>query len=278
MSPDYHSAALPLIIEPEALLPLLSSDQILLVAVCSEAVFSAQHIPGSVLIEPAELVCGSKPAPGKLPDSEQLKRVFSRIGLQADRHVIAYDDEGGGWAGRLIWTLDVLGHNRASYLNGGLVAWLQEGHPVTAAESDTAERGPTDYAVNIDRSVIASREEIVAQIEDKGSIVWDARSAEEFAGTRITAPKNGHIPGAVNLDWLDLMDHSRNLRLRPLDQIQTAMEALGISKDKSVITHCQTHHRSGLSYLVGKALGYDIKAYDGSWSEWGNHPDTPVET
>jgi thiosulfate/3-mercaptopyruvate sulfurtransferase len=118
---------------------------------------------------------------------------------------------------------------------------------------------------------------VLSQIGDSDSIVWDARALEEYTGTKVTALKNGHIPGAVNLDWLELIDHDSNLRLKPLDILKRKLESLGIDKNKKIITHCQTHHRSGLSYLVGKILGLDIKAYDGSWSEWGNHPDTPVE-
>ena len=72
------------------------------------------------------------------------------------------------------------------------------------------------------------------------------------------------------------MDRAASLRIRK--DIKDVLNDLGLTTDKKIITHCQTHHRSGLTYLIGKSLGYDIKAYPGSWSEWGNHPDTPVET
>ncbi len=266
---------LPLIMEPAHLARLLPNDRLLLIAVCSEQVFSSQHIPGSVLIQPAELVCGIPPATGKIPDEDRLSDLFSRVGLSEERHVIAYDDEGGGWAGRLIWTLDVLGHQNASYLNGGLVAWARAGYMV---ESQVTMVPRIDYRAHIDRSQIATREQVQAQIDDPESAVWDARGADEFAGEKITAQRNGHIPNAVNLDWLYLMDPDNDLRLQPLEEIRAHLNEVGITQDKKVITHCQTHHRSGLSYLVGKALGMDIRAYDGSWSEWGNLPDTPIES
>lgn len=273
MNPESQNV-FPLTLEIEELLPVMPSNQILLVAVCAEEVFFNHHIPGSVLIRPAELVSGIKPATGKLPNAEHLSTIFSRIGLSKEKHVVAYDDEGGGWAGRLIWTLDVLGHHNHSFLNGGLVAWINEAHPVS---SGIAEQEPSDYVAQIDRSVVVDLDDVLSQIGDSDSIVWDARALEEYTGTKVTALKNGHIPGAVNLDWLELIDHDSNLRLKPLDILKRELESLGIDNNKKIITHCQTHHRSGLSYLVGKILGLDIKAYDGSWSEWGNHPDTPVE-
>lgn len=269
------SESLPLILEPAALAEIIPAQRLLLVAVCQQQVFLTQHIPGSVLITPAELVAGSKPATGKLPSVEQLSEVFSRIGLTEDSHVIAYDDEGGGWAGRLIWTLDVLGHRNYSYLNGGLIAWIKGGYACAAGEETVA---PTDFQATIDRTPIAELQEVLEQIGNPDSIVWDARAPEEYRGEKITAARNGHIPGAVNLDWVELMDRDNDLRLLALPDIAKLLESRGISRDKKIITHCQTHHRSGLSYLVGKALGLDIRAYDGSWSEWGNQTDTPIET
>ena len=191
-----------------------------------------------------------------------------------EKHIVAYDDEGSGWAGRLLWTLDVVGHKSYSLLNGGQISWNRSGFPLT---TEITENVPSSFDAIIDRSYIADMEEVLASIEDDGIIVWDARAKEEYEGSKITAGKNGHIPGAVNFDWIDLMDRGNNLRLRPIELLKEELEELGITPNKKIITHCQTHHRSGLAYFVGKLLGLNIKAYDGSWSEWGNHPDTPVE-
>tara|TARA_B110000858_G_scaffold17319_1_gene17478 strand:+ start:14107 stop:14844 length:738 start_codon:yes stop_codon:yes gene_type:complete len=242
-----------------------------------QSVFNVHHIPGSVLIEPAELICGVKPAVGKLPTKDKLDALFSRIGLSSDKHIIVYDDEGGGWAGRLIWTLDIIGHENYSYLDGGLSAWLKMGFPLSNANTDETTAEPTKFSVKLREELLVSKDAVLASIDDAESIVWDARASEEFNGTKITALRNGHIPGAVNLNWLDLQDRENDLRLKPLPEIERQLNELGISKDKKIMTHCQTHHRSGLTYLVGKALGYDIKAYDGSWSEWGNDLEVPIE-
>ena len=269
------SKPLPLMLEVDQLHDLLPAANLLPVAVCQASVFAAQHITGSALVQPAELVSGIRPAVGKLPTVAQLSALFSRIGLTPETHVIAYDDEGGGWAGRLIWTLDVIGHKRYSYLNGGLIAWFAAGYPMQSGSDPVP---PTQYTATIDQSQLVSLAQVEQQLSNPDAIVWDARGSDEFAGTKLTAIRNGHIPNAVNLDWLELMDRHNDLRLLPLPVIAARLDALGITAGKQIITHCHTHHRSGLTYLVGKALGMDIKAYDGSWAEWGNHPDTPVVT
>ena len=115
--------SLPLLLEAEQLNKRDSQqrDKLLIIDVSSQENYDKHHLPGAIHLAPKSLQCGSPPTPGKLPSKEQLSALFSSIGLSPDKHVICYDDEGGGWAGRLIWTLDVLGHQHYSYLNGGIM-------------------------------------------------------------------------------------------------------------------------------------------------------------
>ena len=259
------------VLEPDAVADLPETDT-LLVQVTSSALFEQAHIPGAVLIEPAELVCGIPPASGKLPSTAQIAATLSRVGYQPDQRIIAFDDEGGGWAGRLFWTLDVIGHYDWAYLDGGLHAWHAAGLPLAQGASAPAPAEPCE--ITIDTAPIAEISDVMAAIDDADSVIWDVRSAEEYAGLRSGSARRGHIPGAVNLDWELLKDTNRQLRL--IDNLDDVAASLGLLQAKQIITHCQTHHRSGLSYLVGRLLGLNIKAFHGAWAEWGNDPNTPI--
>lgn len=273
------SIELPLVIEPCDLAAQLERPEhsaLLIIDLCSEANYSRGHLPGAVAVAPRELMSGQPPAIGRLPSESQLQDLFSRLGLSDDRHLVVYDDEGGGWAGRFIWTLDVIGHRRYSYLNGGLHAWVAEKLPL---ETTINQPVASAYTVAIEdvgeTSPIAEIDDILARLDDPDWIIWDARSPAEYSGDKVLAAKGGHIPGAVNCEWTQLMDRQRQLRIR--SDAADFLAAQGIAPGKKIITHCQSHHRSGFTYLVGKALGLVIRGYHGSWSEWGNHPDTPVK-
>ena len=267
---------LPLLLEPADLAALSDTERgkILVVDVCQTQTWQRMHIPGAVHLPPARLVSGQAPAAGKLPSEASLADIFSDIGYQPDTHIVVYDDEGGGWAGRFLWTLDVIGHKHSSVLNGGLHAWAKEGHPL---ENTPVEVVRTEARPRIDTDPIAEVPDMLAAIADTSVCIWDARSVEEYQGQRMTALRNGHIPGAINVDWMELMDHERNLRLLPDEALLGLLQSKGITPGKRIITHCHSHHRSGLSYLAARQLGFPVKAYHGSWSEWGNLPDTPIE-
>jgi 3-mercaptopyruvate sulfurtransferase SseA len=268
-------AELPLLIEPAQLASRLNASELILVDLTSTARYATGHIPGARFVDPKRTQRGQPPAPGLQPEREQLEQLFSELGHNPDAVYVVYDDEGGGWAGRFIWLLDVIGHSHYHYLDGGLHAWLAEERPLSS-ETPQAGNASVTLTLTLNDAPTASREYLQSRLGATDLAIWDARSPGEYSGAKVLAQKAGHIPGAINFEWTAGMDPARALRMR--QDLQTQLDSLGITADKEIITHCQTHHRSGFTYLAAKVLGYPrVKAYAGSWGEWGNHPDTPVE-
>lgn len=269
-------ADLPLLLEPEQLADLLPGENLLIIDQCKLETFLEAHIPGAVHLDFKRLQRTGEAIPGLLPDVAALEQVFSELGLTPDTHVICSDDEGGGWAGRLIWVLDTIGHTRYSYLNGGIVAWRLAGLPT---ESGSVTPVASDYRIgDLNSNATFTKDQILENIGKPDFAIWDARSAAEYTGDKVISKRGGHIPGAVNYEWTRGMDKERGLRINELEGFRALLKGMGIDESKRIATHCQTHHRSGFTYLVGKILGFDIRGYAGSWSEWGNNESTPVTT
>lgn len=266
-----------LLIEAEQLIPYLGHPQLRIIDLSRASVYEQLHLPHAVHVRPNVLLQQDEDATGLLPDEAALQLWIQQLNLSPEHHVVAYDDEGGAWAGRLIWNLHCLGFENTSLLNGGIHAWLGASLPTTA---EITEIEPVSQLFCVDLSH-AERyrieyEVLREKIEQQAIQLWDCRSKEEYTGLRLAARRGGHMPGAVHFEWSTALNRENHLKLQPLERTRQRLENLGLCLDQPVVVYCQSHHRSGLAYIIGRLLGWQILAYDGAWSEWGNRPDSPI--
>lgn len=271
---DYMSQY-PLLIEPLMLEQNLDDENILIIDLCKKETYSLHHIPGAIHLDYSHIIKVDKPVVGKVPVDERLIEIFSSLGIGKQTHVVAYDDEGGGKACRFMWTLELMGHTKLSLLNGGIFSWANSGLPL----SQQIELPTTvAFEMNKDLTPLATLEYIQENLRNDQVQLLDSRSMAEYRGTEVFANKGGHIPGAIHYEWTDAMDKNNNLCMLSIAEIEKTLKDKGFDKGKMIIAYCHSHHRSSYSYYVLKIAGYKhIKGYAGSWSEWGNHPDTEAD-
>ncbi len=176
--------SIPRLLEPQDLQSLIADHHpLVIVDLCNQALYNQKHVQGAVHLPGNALVAGTPPVPGAHPGVEQLNKVVNHLGIDDSKHVVLYDDEGGGWAGRLAWSLDLLGLTNWSYLNGGIVPWIKEGF-TTEAEANQPQSISTNTASEfINPHALINTQQIMASLDSDNFAVWDARSPDEYSGT-----------------------------------------------------------------------------------------------
>lgn len=265
----------PFLIEPDEAEALLGHDNLLIIDLGKAETYQQQHLPGAINLNYEHIILGKLPAPGDLPPPDRLRALFDALGLRPETHVLAYDDEGGGKASRFIWTLDMIGHKHYSLLNGGIQSWTTAGNPTSR---EAVRPQPANSSLAFNQTPAADKDYILSVLGNDNCVLLDTRTAAEYNGERGGGLRRGRIPGAVNFNWLDAVDRGNQLRFYPDAKLQADFDALGVSKDKEIITYCYTYHRAAHTYAALRHLGYpNVKGYAGSWSEWGSDPGLPVE-
>jgi thiosulfate/3-mercaptopyruvate sulfurtransferase len=243
----------------------------------AKAEFAEKHIPGAIFFDIDAISDHDSDLPHMWPSAGQFEEQVGALGIGNDDKVVVYDTAGPTGAARVWQTFRIFGHTNVAVLNGGLRQWLADGRPVTAA---AAAHPPKSFRASRNDAMIRSREQMLANIEHPTEQVLDARAAGRFHATEPeprAGMRGGHIPGSLNLPFPQLL--GENGRFKDAAALKAAFDAAGIASGKPIATTCGSGVTActlalGL-YLIGRT---DVAIYDGSWSEWGSRPDTPIES
>lgn len=232
-------------------------------------------IPGAVHFAAIpELTDPDHPVESYLIGPELFEEKMKSIGLNNDHKVVIYDEGNSLASARLFYALEYYGFSGASVLDGGIQGWLDADYDVFETPAEKEEGA---FVAEVQETRMCDITYISEAVDDPGKIIVDARSEDEYTGEDVRAERGGHIPGAVHLEWSDVLQSNGIPYFLPAQTIQDQYTALGITPDKEVIPHCQTNVRGAHTYFTLRLMGYDsVRPYEGSWSEYGNRADAAV--
>ena len=255
-------------ISTQELEKIYKDDSVLVVDARSYKDYSKGHIPGAVNLDLFSFHWADTSQKGIECFAEHMRKILSYSGINENKKIVFYDDVSGMLAARGVWMCLYFSHPDVQMLDGGLSKWIVENLPTVTASTIYK---PSQLSTPVDPSIIIGFEELNANI-GKVTII-DARSPDEFDGTTPRAARGGHIPTAKNIDWNNNLDDSGKLKSDGELQSLYSME-----KETPIITYCQGAYRAANSYLSLKKIGFkNVKVYLGSWGEWGNDLNLPIE-
>ena len=239
------------------------------------------HVPGAVQVDWFTTL--QHPVRRDFLTKEQFEAFCAQAGISNDTTLVFYGDKSNWFACYALWVFEYYGHKNVKIMNGGRAKWEQEKRPLV--KELPSYPGTSYKAKDPDKSIRAFREQVFTQVVTKKPLV-DVRSPKEYSGELLHMPnypqegatRGGHIPGAVNIPWSKAVNEADST-FKSTEELRSLYEGEGIQSDKDIIAYCRIGERSSLTWFVLKyLLGYpNVKNYDGSWTEWGNLVDAPIE-